>query len=140
MLVKIVKITIDFLKSICYYVFSQSSDSNQKEERKMSKSVYTEAMVQKMRDAAPLNAAKAEALASEFGIVTTRSVIAKAKSEEIEYHKAEKPARKRAQVTKAEKVALIEKAFDVETEVLAGLVKAPVSTVDALLEIANRDS
>ena len=41
---------------------------------------YTDAMVAKIRAAAPLNLAKAKALASDFGSVSHRSVISKAQS------------------------------------------------------------
>ena len=58
---------------------------------------YTETMVQKIRNAAPLNLAKAQELASDFGNVTYRSVIAKAKSLDIEYIKAA-PAAKSVKV------------------------------------------
>ena len=40
---------------------------------------YTPAMIAKLQAAAPLNLAKAKALASDFGNVSYRSVISKAK-------------------------------------------------------------
>lgn len=65
---------------------------------------YTDAMVQKIRNAAPLNLAKAQKLSSDFGNVTYRSVIAKAKSLDIEYIKAAPAAKatKRTGPTKAD--------------------------------------
>ena len=49
---------------------------------------YTPAMEQRIRDAAPLNLAKAKALAEEFASVSHRSVISKAQSMGVEYVKA----------------------------------------------------
>ena len=50
---------------------------------------------------APLNAEKCAALATEFGLgITSRSVIAKAKSAGIDYEVKAKPARKKAAVSK----------------------------------------
>jgi len=46
---------------------------------------YTEVMVARMHALAPLNIEKCKELASEFGDVSHRSVISKAKSLEIEY-------------------------------------------------------
>ena len=54
---------------------------------------YTPAMEQRIRDAAPLNLAKAKALAEEFGTVSHRSVISKAQSLGVEYVKAAPAAR-----------------------------------------------
>ena len=52
---------------------------------------YTEKMIATMKAAAPLNLAKAQDLASDFG-VSHRSVISKAKSEGIEYVAATRKA------------------------------------------------
>ena len=54
---------------------------------------YTKAMEQRIRDAAPLNLAKAKALAEEFASVSHRSVISKAQSLGVEYVKAAPAAR-----------------------------------------------
>lgn len=54
---------------------------------------YTETMIARLTAAAPLDLAKAQALSAEFGNVTHRSVISKAKSLGLEYVKAQ-PARK----------------------------------------------
>ena len=63
---------------------------------------YTPAMEQRIRDAAPLNLAKAKALAEEFASVTHRSVISKAQSMGVEYVKAAPAARKERGPTKAD--------------------------------------
>ena len=49
---------------------------------------YTDKMVAAIRNAAPLNLAKAKQLASDFGSVSHRSVISKAQSLGVEYVKA----------------------------------------------------
>ena len=54
---------------------------------------YTNAMEQRIREAAPLNLAKAKALAEEFASVSHRSVISKAQSLGVEYVKAAPAAR-----------------------------------------------
>jgi len=54
---------------------------------------YTETMIARLTAEAPLDLAKAQALSAEFGNVTHRSVISKAKSLGLEYVKAQ-PARK----------------------------------------------
>ena len=46
---------------------------------------YTPAMIAKLQGAAPLNLAKAKALASDFGNVSHRSVISKAKHLGLDY-------------------------------------------------------
>jgi len=100
----------------------------------MSKSVYTTDMVEIMRESAPLNADVCETLAKTFGNgITTRSVIAKAKSAGIEYVVKAKPARKKSAPSKADIVAAIAKAVDADAGSLDGLVKAPASALDALL-------
>ena len=48
---------------------------------------YTPQMIARITAAAPLNLAKAKALAEEFGSVTYRSVISKAQSIGVEYVK-----------------------------------------------------
>ncbi len=54
---------------------------------------YTPAMVAAINAAAPLNLAKAKALAEQFGNVTYRSVISKAQSIGVEYVKLAPVAR-----------------------------------------------
>ena len=100
----------------------------------MSKSVYTDQMVDLMRSRAPLNADLCRELAFEFGNgITTRSVIAKAKSAGIDYTVKAKPARKKATATKMDLVNAIAKAVDADAGSLDGLVKAPANALSALL-------
>ena len=68
---------------------------------------YTPAMIAKLQAAAPLDLAKAKALASDFGNVSHRSVISKAKHLGLEYVKASPKAKAAKQPTKAEMVAAI---------------------------------
>lgn len=56
-------------------------------------SKYTPSMVEKMRALAPLDLSKARKLASDFGNVSYRSIISKAKSEGIEYAAAARAAK-----------------------------------------------
>lgn len=63
-------------------------------------SKYTPAMEARLLAAAPLNLAKAQALASEFGNVTYRSVIAKAKQLGIDYESKAPAAKKPQGITK----------------------------------------
>ena len=70
---------------------------------------YTPAMIAKLQAAAPLNLAKAKALASDFGNVSYRSVISKAKHLGVEYVKAA-PKAKAVGVTKADLTDAIRKA------------------------------
>ena len=100
----------------------------------MSKSVYTDHMVEIMRECAPLNSAICAELATQFGNgITARSVIAKAKSAGIEYIVKAKPARKKATATKMDIVRAIAKAVDADDGELDGLVKAPANALSALL-------
>ena len=100
----------------------------------MSKSLYTTEMVDLMRSRAPLNADLCRELAFQFGNgITTRSVIAKAKSAGIDYTVKAKPARKKSAPTKMDIVQAIAKAVDADAGSLDGLVKAPASALDALL-------
>jgi hypothetical protein len=68
--------------------------------------MYTEKMTSKIMASAPLNLDKAHALASEFGTVTYRSVISKAKSLGIEYIK-KAPAAKMAKESGPTKAATL---------------------------------
>ena len=98
----------------------------------MSKSVYTQAMCEKMATAQPLNAEVCTTLATEFGL-TQRSVIAKAKSLGLDYVVKAKPARKKSAPTKMDIVRAIEKGLDADQGSLDGLVKATAQSLDALL-------
>ena len=68
---------------------------------------YTPAMIAKLQGAAPLNLAKAKALASDFGL-SHRSVISKAKHLGLGYDVA--PATKKIRSSKADMVTAIRKA------------------------------
>ena len=72
---------------------------------------YTPQMVAAITAAAPLNLAKAKALAEEFGSVTYRSVISKAQSIGVEYVKLSpvKRAAKADTPTKADYLLAIRK-------------------------------
>ena len=100
----------------------------------MSKSVYNDQMVNTMSARAPLNAAICQELALEFGNgITSRSVIAKAKSLGLDYTVKAKPARKKVAASKADLVNAIAKAVDADDGALDGLVKAPANALSALL-------
>ena len=99
----------------------------------MSKSVYTKEMVDRIKACEPLNASICQELAMEFGNVTSRSVIAKAKSLGLDYTLKAKPAPKKVAPTKMQIVKAIEKALDADEGSLDGLVKATASSLDALL-------
>ena len=71
---------------------------------------YSPEMVARIREAAPLNLAKAKDLAADFGNVTYRSVISKAQSIGVEYVKLSPVKRVKQDVpTKAEYLAAIRK-------------------------------
>ena len=95
---------------------------------------YTPAMVARITAAAPLNLAIAKDLASEFGNVTYRSVIAKAKSLGVEYTKAEPVARKAKsdEPTKAAVLAAIRSALALPDRE-GDLTKAELSAILANL-------
>jgi hypothetical protein len=67
---------------------------------------YTEIMNAKITAAAPLDLAKAHALAAEFGTVSYRSVISKAKSLGLVYI-AKAPAAKKAKSNEPNKAAIL---------------------------------
>jgi uncharacterized lipoprotein NlpE involved in copper resistance len=91
---------------------------------------YTPEMVARIRDAAPLNLAKAKDLAADFGNVTHRSVISKAQSLGVEYVKASpvKRAAKADTPTKAEYLAAIRKSLALADR-SGDLTKAELSAV-----------
>ena len=93
---------------------------------------YTPAMIAKLQAAAPLNLAKAKALASDFGNVSYRSVISKAKHLGLGYDVTPKAAKK-IRASKADTVAAIAKAVDMPVDDLDGLALAKGSALDNLL-------
>ena len=76
---------------------------------------YTPEMVARIRAAAPLNLAKAKALASEFGSVSHRSVSCKAQSLGVEYVKAAPAALASRGPTKADILAEVRRALALPT-------------------------
>ena len=90
---------------------------------------YTSEMVDAIKAAAPLNLEKAKALATELG-KTWRSVVAKAKSEGVEYISKPAPLKKPKGETKADIVSNICDLIGVDS--LAGLEKSPASALTAL--------
>ena len=93
---------------------------------------YTPAMIAKLQAAAPLNLAKAKALASDFGNVSHRSVISKAKHLGLDYIVTPKAAKK-IRSSKAATVAAIAKAVDCPVDALDGLALAKGSALNNLL-------
>ena len=90
---------------------------------------YTPQMVAAITAAAPLNLAKAKALAEEFGNVTYRSVISKAQSIGVEYVKASPVKRVKDDTpTKAEYLAAIRKGLALADR-SGDLTKAELSAV-----------
>jgi len=94
---------------------------------------YTEKQVAALIAAAPLDLASARAIVKTdlFKGKSYQSIIAKCKTEGIEYIKLAPPTKKPAKVTKAELVAMIAKRLDRN---LDGLEKA---TSKALLAVLN---
>jgi len=91
---------------------------------------YTPEMVAKIKAQAPINLEKAHALAGDLG-VTYRSIIAKAKSEGIEYQKKVAVAKKpkgQSEPTKASVLTAIRSALALP-EREGDLTKAELSTV-----------
>lgn len=72
---------------------------------------YTDKMVAAIRSAAPLNLAKAKALAEQFGSVSHRSVISKAQSLGVEYVKAVPAAKRQIGPTKADILAEVRRSL-----------------------------
>lgn len=98
-------------------------------------SAITEAVVARMKEMSPLDMAKAEVIAQEFGI-KTRSVIASAgRTEDVEYIRKERVSKSGDPVrTKSDLVTEIAEATGVDVEALDGLDKA---TKTALVAIAD---
>ncbi len=93
---------------------------------------YTSIQEKRIRESAPVNKAKAEKLASEFG-VTVRSVISKAISMKVEYIK-EVRAPAQAKVRKVEVVRQIETALGIEVN---SLVNANAKDLATLLDAVS---
>ena len=93
---------------------------------------YTPAMIAKLQAAAPLNLAKAKDLAADFGNVSHRSVISKAKHLGLDYVVTAKAA-KQIRSSKADTVDAIAKAINVDADALDGLALAKASALNNLL-------
>ena len=92
-------------------------------------SKYTPTMIEKMSKAQPLNLAKAQTFASEFG-VSHRSIIAKALSLGLTYEKKQVISSS-SKPTKRDVVAEIERALDADS--LSGLEGASMRSLESLL-------
>jgi hypothetical protein len=90
---------------------------------------YTEAQEQRIRDEAPLNKAKAEMLAAEFG-KSLRSVIAKAVRMDVGYQRQQPTTKTGEPVTKKE--TLVSEIAAIVGANLDGLDKAPKPALHAL--------
>ena len=88
---------------------------------------YTSIQETKIRESAPINKAKADKLASEFG-VTLRSVISKAISMKVEYIKEVRPASQPI-VRKVEVVRSIEKALGIQANSLVNATARDLATL-----------
>ena len=93
---------------------------------------YTAKMVDAIKAASPLDLAKAKALASDFGNVSHRSVISKAKHLGLDYVVTAKAAKK-IRSSKADTVAAIAKGLDMPVDDLDGLALAKGSALNNLL-------
>ena len=93
-------------------------------------SKYTPTMIEKMSAAQPLNLAKAQSFASEFG-VSHRSIIAKALSLGLTYEKKAVSSSSSDRPTKADLVREIEQSLQGES--LDGLQGASMRSLQALL-------
>jgi len=96
-------------------------------------SIYTPEMVEKMRESAPLNLEKAREIANDLG-VSYRSVIAKAKTEGIEYTKAAPAAKKPKGQNKSDTVQQIARCLNASEEEISSLDKANASALATLLD------
>lgn len=93
-------------------------------------SKYTPTMIEKMSAAQPLNLAKAQSFASEFG-VSHRSIIAKALSLGLTYEKKAVVSSSSDRPTKADLVREIERSLQGES--LDGLQGASMRSLQALI-------
>ena len=92
--------------SIKKWLYNQPRKTEKLTLKMRDQNMYTEQMTAKIVAASPLNLDKAQALASEFGTVSYRSVISKAKSLGVEYIK-KAPAAKTAKDTGPTKAAIL---------------------------------
>jgi len=92
---------------------------------------YSEAQVQAIVDAAPLDFEKAQALAIQLE-KSHRSVISKAKSLGVEY--VGKTAAKKRGISKPDLVLAIAKSMSIDVDSIAGLERATAQSLERLLE------
>jgi len=95
---------------------------------------YTVAMIAELKAQSPLNHAKAKALAATdlFATRSVKSIIAKAKSEQIEYVAAIRPTASNApKIRKADLITAIQSATDADD--LSGLKGATLASLSSLL-------
>lgn len=98
---------------------------------KQATSKYTPAMEQAIRDAAPLNQAKATALAAEFGEkFTARSVTAKAVRMGVPYERKQPTTKTGEPVERKE--AIVAELAELVGRNLDGLEKAPKPALQAI--------
>lgn len=97
----------------------------------MTDTNYTPEMVATLKAAQPLDLAKAKALGAEMG-KGYRSIIAKAKREGFNYISKPAPAKKKAAPSKADMVADICAALDMDS--CDGLEKATGSALNTLMQ------
>jgi len=93
---------------------------------------YTEEQIAALRDAAPLDMAKAKILAAQMG-KSYRSIIAKAKSEDIEYVAKVAASKRVGGATKKEMIDLLSDKSGVPVAKLEGLEKATAVAIAAIL-------
>jgi hypothetical protein len=93
---------------------------------------YSAAQIAVIRAAAPLDMAKAKTLAKELG-KTYRSVIAKAKSEDIEYVPKAVAKKRVGGATKKEMILLLSAKSGIALDTLEGLEKATAISLAALV-------
>ena len=126
----LVKIILDFFPFCPYNTFKKSGITSIVTEE--STMAYTQAQEQKIRNAAPVDKAVAEKLASEFG-VTVRSVISKTISMKVPYIKEVRKAAS-PKVRKVEVVRQIESALGVQ---INSLVNANAKDLATLLDAVS---
>lgn len=95
-------------------------------------SLYTPALVAELRDCAPMDLQKAKSFADKHGM-SYRSVIAKCKTEQIEYVKLEPAAKKPKGVTKSDLAHDIAVSMGMSADDLTGLDKAPFAVLEKIL-------
>lgn len=99
---------------------------------------YTKEQEAVLVNASPVTFADAEVFAKEFG-VSTRSVIAKVQSLNLDYVAKPKPVKRPAGMTKTQMVEVIANRLNVEAAELSGLVNARGTSLSTLMEAVAAD-